>query len=181
MNVKNSLAIRSYAEAFLKLRIHDSSDSIFADLDFVLSSIRNSPVLEKLLVTSKMNSQDKKKILMAIFNANVDAKTIRFLSFVCDHNKAPQLSFILLKTLELAYKAVRIEFVTITTSSPLSISQQDDLVAKLKLMTGATQIHLKIIHDPELIGGFTINIGSKVVDTSIKGCLQQLSRYLGIQ
>ena len=50
---------------------------------------------------------------------------------------------------------------------------------KLKIITGAKQIKLALKVDPTLIGGFTVEIGSKLIDTSIKGQLKQISTLLG--
>jgi F0F1-type ATP synthase delta subunit len=33
--------------------------------------------------------------------------------------------------------------------------------------------------DPQLIGGFTVEVGSKLIDTSIRGQLRQISTLLG--
>ena len=46
-------------------------------------------------------------------------------------------------------------------------------------MTGANQIKLDININPNLIGGFVVQVGSKIIDTSIQGQLRDLSSYLG--
>jgi len=46
-------------------------------------------------------------------------------------------------------------------------------------MTGAEQIRLEVNVNPNLIGGFIIQVGSKIIDTSIQGQLRELSSYLG--
>jgi len=50
---------------------------------------------------------------------------------------------------------------------------------RLKVITGAKQIKLALKVDPQLIGGFTVEIGSKMIDTSIRGQLKQISSLLG--
>ena len=57
--------------------------------------------------------------------------------------------------------------------------QQKEIAEKLKVITGAKQIKLALKIDPQLIGGFTIEIGSKMIDTSIRGQLKQISTLLG--
>ncbi len=83
------------------------------------------------------------------------------------------------KATELAYKAASIEIVKVTSSTAFTPSQQEALVSKLKKMTGAEQIKLEIKTNPNLIGGFIVQVGSKVIDTSIQGQLRELSSYLG--
>ena len=59
------------------------------------------------------------------------------------------------------------------------IRDQKNIAEKLKTITGAKQIKLALKVDPQLIGGFTIEIGSKMIDTSIRGQLKQISSLLG--
>ena len=54
-----------------------------------------------------------------------------------------------------------------------------EIAEKLKKITGAKQIKLALKVDPQLIGGFTIEIGSKMIDTSIRGQLKKISALLG--
>ena len=81
--------------------------------------------------------------------------------------------------LEMAYKQASVEVAHVISSSEMSESQQEALVAKLKAMTGVKQVKLDIKVDEALIGGFTVQIGSQVVDTSIQGQLKKLASHLG--
>jgi len=62
----------------------------------------------------------------------------------------------------------------------LSVQQQQNIAEKLKLISGAKQIKLALKIDPQLIGGFTIEIGSKLIDTSIRYQLKKISTLLGV-
>ena len=104
---------------------------------------------------------------------------MKFLLVLCDRGRISYLDSILEKALELAYKAASIEMVKITTSVAFTSSQQETMISKLKKMTGAEQVKLEINVNPNLIGGFVIQVGSKIIDTSILGQLRQLSSYLG--
>ena len=67
----------------------------------------------------------------------------------------------------------------VVSSVELSGQQQKSLATKLKQITGAKQIKLALKVDPELIGGFTVEMGSTFIDTSIKNQLSQLANTLG--
>jgi F-type H+-transporting ATPase subunit delta len=58
-------------------------------------------------------------------------------------------------------------------------SNKKNIAEKLKVITGAKQIKLALKVDPSLIGGFTVEIGSKLIDTTIRGQLKQISNLLG--
>ena len=92
-------------------------------------------------------------------------KNFKVLSPIC----SPRISF----------KQDSIEIAKITSSIQLSAQQQKEIAEKLKVITGAKQIKLALKVDPALIGGFTIEIWSKMIDTSIRGQLKQISALLG--
>ena len=96
-----------------------------------------------------------------------------------DRGRIEVLDSIAQKFLELSYKQESIEIAKITSSIQLSAEQQKSIAEKLKKITGAKQIKLALKVDPQLIGGFTIEIGSKMIDTSIRGQLKQISSLLG--
>jgi F-type H+-transporting ATPase subunit delta len=98
---------------------------------------------------------------------------------LCDRGRTSYIKPIVEKSLELAYQYARVETVGVTTAIPLSNTQQETLIARLKKMTNADQIKLEITVDPNLLGGFLLTIRSKIIDTTIRGQLQQLSSYLG--
>jgi F-type H+-transporting ATPase subunit delta len=96
-----------------------------------------------------------------------------------DRNRIALLDGVAQKFLELSYKQECIEIAKITSSIQLSADQQKNIAEKLKLITGAKQIKLALKVEPQLIGGFTVEIGSKLIDTSIRGQLKQISALLG--
>ena len=83
------------------------------------------------------------------------------------------------ETIEIAYKKASIEIAYVTSSTQLTASQEEALISKLQNMSGAKQIKLKLTVDENLIGGFIVQVGSKIIDSSIKGQLRQLASYLG--
>ncbi len=178
MNSKNTKIAQPYAEAFLELSSKGSLDTLINDLNYLSSSL-SSAELKKLLSNPLINSQNKKNIVKSIFGDKVDSKTLKFLMVLCDRGRLSYLESIVDKSIELAYKAASIEIVKVTTSVGFTPSQQDSLITKLKKMTGANQIKLDIVINPNLIGGFVVQVGSKIIDTSIQGQLRDLSSYLG--
>jgi F-type H+-transporting ATPase subunit delta len=179
MSSKSVKIAQPYAEAFLDLFSKDSTETVINDLSLLSSSISGSLELKTLLSNPLINSQTKKNIIRSLFNEKLDNKTLKFLSVLCDRGRISYVDAILDRALELAYKAASIETVKVTSSVALNSSQQEALTSKLKKITGADQIKLDLHVNPNLIGGFIIQVGSKIIDTSIQGQLRDLSSYLG--
>ena len=114
-----------------------------------------------------------------ILGEQIGASTLKFLLLLVDRNRIALLDGIAQKFLELSYKQESIEIAKVTSSVQLSAQQQQNIAEKLKVITGAKQIKLALKVDPQLIGGFTIEVGSKLIDTSIRGQLRQISSLLG--
>ena len=102
-----------------------------------------------------------------------------YLLLLVDRSRVAVLDEIAQKFLELSYKQESIAIAKVTSSVQLSARQQQNIAEKLKVISGAKQIKLALKVDPQLIGGFTVEIGSKLIDTSIRGQLRQISSLLG--
>jgi F-type H+-transporting ATPase subunit delta len=179
MNSKNLKIAQPYAEALLELTNKGSLDNLINDLNSIRNSLQSSKDLEKTLANPLVNTETKKNILKSIFSEKIENNTLRFLLVLCDRGRTSYIKPIVEKSLELAYQYARVETVGVTTAIPLSNTQQETLIARLKKMTNADQIKLEITVDPNLLGGFLLTIRSKIIDTTIRGQLQQLSSYLG--
>ena len=95
-----------------------------------------------------------------------------------DRRRITLLSIIIQKYLELSYQLDSIVVAQVRTSISFTETQQEDLVKQIKNITNSKEVKLLITIDPDLIGGFIVQIGSKVIDTSLAGKLKQISFYL---
>lgn len=179
MSSKNLKIAQPYAEAFLELATKDSVDTIINDLNYLALTLVSSGDLKKVLSNPLVNTVNKKSILKSIFNEKIDNKTLKFLFVLCDRGRISYLDSIVARAIELAYKAASIEIVKVTSAIAFTAGQQEALISKLKTLTGARQIKLEVDVNSTLIGGFVIQIGSRIIDTSLQGQLRQLSSYLG--
>jgi F-type H+-transporting ATPase subunit delta len=67
---------------------------------------------------------------------------------------------------------------TATTAVPLSDDEQQSVVERLRLMTGARDIRLQTEVDPAIIGGLVVRVGDQLIDGSTRSRLIQLRRQL---
>ena len=68
--------------------------------------------------------------------------------------------------------------VDVTTAVDLSAQEKEDIEKRLLDTTDYEQIECNYTVDPTLIGGMIIRIGDRVVDSSIKHKIDELSRSL---
>jgi len=148
-------------------------------MNIVSQFLANSSDLKKFLGNPLITKEAKKNVVKDILGEQIDSSTLKFLLLLVERGRIEVLESIAQKFLELSFKQESIEIAKITSSIQLSAQQQKEIAEKLKVITGAKQIKLALKVDPALIGGFTIEIGSKMIDTSIRGQLKQISNLLG--
>lgn len=176
MSSRNAKIAKPYADAFLEIA---NKSNVINDLNCIATALNESKDLQKAIANPLVSASAKKDIIKSIFSGNVDSNTIKFMMVLCDRGRIEYLSSIVEAAMILAYKQASIEIAYVTSSVKLSSAQTDALVEKLKAMTKAEQIKLETKVDEKLIGGFKVQIGSKIIDTTVQNQLKQLSSYLG--
>jgi len=180
MSIVLSKVAGPYAEALLDLaKSNDSLKETTNDINIVSQFLANSSDLKKFLGNPLITREAKKNVVKDIIGEQIADSTLKFLLLLVDRNRIQVVDSIAQKFLELSYKQESIEIAKITSAIQLSAQQQKDIAEKLKGITGAKQIKLALKIDPQLIGGFTIEIGSQMIDTSIRGQLRKIENLLG--
>jgi F-type H+-transporting ATPase subunit delta len=176
----NNLKIaQPYANALIQMTSGKGSlDKIISDLTYIEAALKSADLVEAF-ANPLLSLDTKKGMVKSIFKGKIDTKTVNFLLVLCDRGRIDCLEGINSLALEMAYKQASVEVAYVTSSSDMSEDQQEALVSKLKTMTGVKQVKLEVKVDKTLIGGFTVQIGSRIIDTSIQGQLKKLASHLG--
>jgi len=174
-----SKIVEPYAEALLELAVSSNTfDEVNSDMNIVSQFLLNSADLQKFLSNPLVTQEAKKKVVNDILGEQISQSTLRFLMVLVDRGRIAFLDAVAQRYLELSYKQASIEIATVTSAVQLSSQQQKDLVEKLKKLTGAEQVKLQLKVNNELIGGFVVEVGSKLIDTSLSGQLKQINSLL---
>lgn len=166
-----------YAKSLLDLSIEQGSlDTVLANVEHFQASLKNRDLF--LLVKSPIVNTDKKAdIFKALFGDKYDKLTSSFLNIILKKGREAYLPDIANSFVD-QYRAHKgITTVKITTASPLSDAKLEEIKAKL-LASDITdkEINLETAVDPELIGGFVLNIGDKLYNASVAHKLDSLRK-----
>ena len=168
-----------YAEALFNL---SQSMQLVEDtgrhLNLVLDTVKNSTSLKNFLSNPLFVSEMKKKVLSELFIDQIHNHVLNFLYILVERRRIAMLHSIIQCYLDLVNKLQFVLLAEVNTVIPLNELQKRALQDKLKCMTNSKEIRLIEKVDPELIGGLVVKIGSKVIDMSIYGQLNQMSFYL---
>nr|YP_010619459.1 ATP synthase CF1 subunit delta [Xiphosiphonia pinnulata]WAX03472.1 ATP synthase CF1 subunit delta [Xiphosiphonia pinnulata] len=168
-----------YAEALID---HAQSLNLLTEATKDLSSISTvlseSKDLQILLQNPLINGVIKKEILKKLFENQINDFVMNFLLVLVDRRRISLLHNIIQKYLELIYVLESTTIAELYSAIDITEVQQESLIKKIKSMTNSNQVKLVIRKDINLIGGFIIKIGSKIIDASLAGKLKRMSLYL---
>lgn len=168
-----------YARALYKFACESqNSTTVYDEMKNVVSAFQSSPQLEKVLSNPYVDAEDKRKLLLAAAGKNPGDDYRRFVSLILDHKREEFAYLMALAYREIYRKANNISEVRIITAAPLAASELDKLKA---VVTGAfkdTVFEYDYMVDPDLIGGFIIDVDSTRLDASISSELEQLRQNL---
>nr|YP_009297944.1 ATP synthase CF1 delta subunit [Plocamium cartilagineum]AOM67882.1 ATP synthase CF1 delta subunit [Plocamium cartilagineum] len=168
-----------YAEALLEsVKEIDLIDKTKEDLSLISTILLESPDLRFFLKNPLIDSGSKKKVLSQLLLNQVNNYVLKFLQVLIDRRRISLLDIIIEKFFELVYKLESIMIAKITTAVVFTESQKESLIEKLKTITQSKQVKLVINIETNLIAGFIVQIGSKIIDTSLSGKLKYMAFYL---
>lgn len=177
-NLKERIAV-PYAEALIAIAQKTNLLSeISKDLSSIAMILSESKDLQLLLSNPLINTSIKKEILKQLFENQVHAFILNLLLVLVDRRRIAFLNIIINKYLELTYALESITIAELFSAVELSEIQQENLIIQVKLMTKSNSVKLVVNKDPDLIGGFILKIGSKIIDASLSGKLRKMSLYL---
>lgn len=168
-----------YAEALFesskKMKLVDKTGK---ELAIIQSTVNEYDNLKNFLANPLIEINIKKNVLKSIFINQVDTHVLNFIFLLIEKHRIDLLPSILACYVNLVNQLELVTLVTIYTVVPLDNEQKQILQDKLRNLTKSKVVELIVDIKPELIGGFIIRIGSKVIDMSIYGQLNQISSHL---
>lgn len=151
-------------------------DTISEDIEFVSSVLKENPNLERMLENPVVKPEIKSSILEEIFKNKVNSETMDFLLFVIKKKREEILTSILEKFKDLRDKELGYVNVNVRVASEFTVSQKDDLKNKLQNAL-KKNVRMNYTVDQKIIGGFIIQAGDTVYNSSIKHQLDLLRKH----
>ncbi len=167
---------RRYAKSLLALAVDmQKVDEVKKDMDLVSATVNASRDLAVLLKSPVVKEDKKTAIIKGVFEGKVGDLTLKFLLILVSKGRESQLEG-MAEGFQNLYRAHNgIQQASITTAASLGDAQRTDISAKLKEVIGSN-IELKEIIDPSIIGGIKIRVGDRQYNGSLAYQLQQLKR-----
>jgi len=168
-----------YAEAFLQVaESRNEVDQIIDQSKAVLELWNQSPEFSDAMSSPVLEIENKKLVLEKIFSKEVSPCFLNLLKLLADRQRIGYLNSVLERLLELYREQRNIALATVTSATSLTEDQQEQILKTVQSIAGTDNLELDLKVDSNLIGGFVINVGSKVVDASLSGQVRRLGLAL---
>lgn len=153
-----------------------AADETVAALDRFAEALRLAPEIERVMVAPTVSPEDKTAILDTILDRlEVSGPARRLVFVVQSHYRLEHFADIAAGFRDRVDRAMGRVHAVVEVASGLDEAGRAQLLATLEGTVGSSVI-ADFVVSPELLGGFRIQVGSKVFDGSLSGQLQRLGR-----
>jgi len=168
-----------YAEAFLQVASSKKEvDKVVDQAKDILAIWNESSEFSEAMSSPVLEPESKKAVLQKLFSGKVTPSFLNLLKLLVDRQRIGLLNSVLERLLELYREQRNIALASVTSATTLNEDQQADLLKKIQSIAGTDNLELNLDVDPSLIGGFVVNVGSKVIDASLAGQVRRLGLSL---
>lgn len=173
------LVSKTYGDALFDVALEKNAVEAFADeILAVTEAFLENPDLMKVLEHPKIVKEEKIRFIESVFKGRVMDEITGFLVLLITKGRQHDLNdiFEYFNGRVREYKNIGVAYVT--TPKEMSESQKDRLTEKLIATTKYESFEMHYAVDESLIGGIVIRVGDRVIDSSIKTKLEDISRNL---
>lgn len=169
-----------YATALLSYAAENKQDEqIYEKAKIIVRNFAEQPKLRAALESPVLNFDIKKKLMLTAAGSISDMVFENFIQLLLTNKRETFLHFIMLKYIDLYRVNNNIYSGKLITASNIDALTEKKLISVIESQKkGILEIHKSV--DPELIGGFILEVDNTRWDASIKRQLQTIKNELAI-
>ncbi|HKB45289.1 MAG TPA: ATP synthase F1 subunit delta, partial [Chitinophagaceae bacterium] len=166
-----------YAKSLIDLAIEkDQLEVVFADMKWLQAVCKSSREFVNVLRSPIITADKKEKIIDAVTSGNIGEMTKAFSHLMIRKGRESNLPEVAAAFIT-QYKAKKnIYTIKLTTASALSDDLKNAIVNQIKSTSNMQNIELETTVNENLIGGFVLQAGDKLIDASIAYDLKNIAK-----
>ncbi len=173
------LVSKTYGEALFELAMEKNTlDVIQEESIAVLEIFKQNEELAKLLNHPKISKEEKITVIENVFKGRASDTIVGFLILIVEKGRYNEINQIFTYFLEQVKEFKKIGVAYVTSATPLTAEQCRKVEERLLATTKYIEFEMHFNVDADLIGGMIIRIGDRVVDSSIRTKLNQMTQTL---
>ncbi|MBR4816821.1 MAG: F0F1 ATP synthase subunit delta [Lachnospiraceae bacterium] len=173
------LISKTYGDALFELALEENRiDDYVAEVDAMLTIFRDNPELSKLLNHPKISKEEKITVVGQIFEGKISKELLGLINMIVEKDRNNAMEDIFKYFIDRVKEYKNIGVAKVTSAVELSDAQKSQVEKRLLETTGYVKFEISYDVDKDLIGGMVIRIGDRVVDSSIRTRLYELTKEL---
>ena len=170
----NKGIIKKYTQALFKVAVKENDIIQISDrLHSVRSILKSVPELNQLLITRRVQVQDKMNILKNILGDNISNIEMDLLVLLIENGHMMLFGEVVKRFDYLLEKESKLVKVHITSSSILSDDEVQRISSKIENNI-QKEVEVKTETDASIMGGIKLRVGNTLIDGSIYSRLQKM-------
>ena len=175
------LVSKTYGDALFELAMEEQSMGVMAEeAKVILEAFSENSDLAKLLNHPKIVKEEKITVVENIFKGRASDHMVGFLTLIVEKDRHNELEAIIQYFLNRVREEKNIGVAYVTSAVSLQDSQKEQIRQKLLQTMKYEEFEMIYKVDKNLIGGLIIRVGDRVVDSSIRSRIDNLSKELAI-
>lgn len=168
-----------YAKALYKFALENNQASVvYTEMLRVVSAFQSNAELTRLLSNPFIGRDDKETVLLRAVGVEPSEDYRRFVRLVLDHKREEYAYLMALSYRDIYRKDNRISQVNISTACELPEVEMQKLRDVVEKSFRDRKFEYSYQVEPDLIGGFQIDVDSVRLDASVRNELAQLRQNL---
>ena len=173
------LVSKTYGDALFEVASEEKRlDEFFEAAKVVVDILHTNNEFGKLMNHPKIIKEDKVKMVEEAFGANVPKEIVGIMTLLVAKGHAEEMLSVFEYFIDLVKEEKKIGKAYVTTAVELDAVQKEKVEQRLLDTTKYKSFEMNYLVDASLIGGMVIRIGDRVVDSSVKTKLYDLTREL---
>jgi len=170
---------RSYAIALYELsKEGDLLNKIEEEMKSINKLLNDSSDFKEMILSPTVSKENKKKVLFMISEQNNFSTVLKkFLGFIAEKNRLFFLDKIINSFLNLVSKSKGELKAKLVSSKKLSIKEQKTIQENFS-KDFKSKLKIEYEHDPRLLAGLIIQVGSVMIDTSLRTKMRKLEKIM---
>lgn len=166
-----------YAKSLLDLAIEKGElEKVHADMQVLQAICKGNRDFVALLKSPVIKNETKLKIVQAVTAGKTGELTDAFNRLLITKNRESNLPEVITAFINLYKEYKNIYTVQLTTAVPASEALKQQILTHLRQTTQMEKIELETRVDEDIIGGFVLQVGDKLVDASVAYDLKEVAR-----
>ena len=171
-----SKVAKRYAQGLLDFTQESGNTvSVFAEMKDVVKIMKDSKELKNFFASPIIDAKKKISVASQIF-VQLSPVAQNLITLVIKQGRESHLQDIAQEFINKVEDLQGVQRVTLTVATQLSSKNTDEIIKTTTLVDHTKNYDLKVVVNPEIIGGYILRVGDQQVDASVRTKLNQVKK-----